>query len=279
MTPRTALTRRELLRLSTGTLLAAGVWPGALFEDGTGSSSDFHFLVVNDVHYLNKDCGKWFGGVLKQMKGHAEKIDFCLLAGDLSEHGRPEQLAAMRDLLKTFGTPVHVVIGNHDYLTQTDRRAYEDLFPRRLNYQFDHRRWQFIGLDTTEGQNARNTTIHEDTLRWLDDTLPKLDKKRPTVVFTHFPIGPWVIGRPNNAAALLDRFKEYNLQAVYCGHLHAFTQRQLGWTILTTNKCCSGWHKNHDNSKEKGYFLCHAKDGMIKRTFMEVKPAWDWPVS
>jgi 3',5'-cyclic AMP phosphodiesterase CpdA len=266
------LTRREALRWSVGSLLAAGCWPGALFAEGGGSAGDFHFLVINDVHYWDKNCRPWLEGVIKQMKGHKEKIDFCLLAGDLAEHGRREQLEGTRDVFKGLGLPVYVVIGNHDYLRQDDRKAYEELFPKRLNYHFEHEGWQFLGLDTSEGQKAANTTVQKPTLDWLDETLPKLDKKKPTVVFTHFPLGPLVPARPKNATDVLARFKEYNLQAVYCGHFHGFTERQIGKTIFTTNRCCSFRKTNHDGTKEKGYFLCHAKEGTIKRTFVEVKP-------
>jgi 3',5'-cyclic AMP phosphodiesterase CpdA len=267
----TRLSRRKLLRLGVETLLTAGLWPGALRAQGKGSSANFHFVVVNDVHYLNERCGRWFEGVLRQMKGHAEGIDFCLLAGDLTEQGKREQMAPMRDLLPRLGKPVYVVVGNHDYRTQDDRQAYDKLFPERSNYHFEHSGWQFVGLDTTEGQRVHGTNVSSHTLHWLDETLPKLDKQRPMVVFTHFPLGPLVITRPGNAAQLLARFKEYNLQAVFSGHYHAFTERQLGHITLTTNRCCSFTRQNHDGSKEKGYFLCHAHDGTIQRTFIEVQ--------
>src|SRR5207249_4550455 len=141
---------------------------------------------------------------------------------------------------------------NHDYRTQEDRKADEDLFPKRINYRFEHAGWQFLGLDTTDGQRGQGTSVQPHTLTWLDETLPKLDKKRPTILFTHFPLGPWVITRPENAEQLLERFKEYNLQAVFCGHFHAFTERHWGKVTLTTNRCCSFSRKNHDGSKEKG---------------------------
>jgi hypothetical protein len=162
-----------------------------------------------------------------------------------------------------------MVIGNHDHLTPDDRKAYDDCFPKRNNYRFEHHGWQFLGLDTTEGRSAYGTNVPAHTLSWLDETLPQLDKKRPTIVFTHFPMGPHVITRPGNAEQLLARFKEYNLQAVFCGHYHAFTERRLGKTTLTTDRCCSFSRQNHDGSKEKGYFLCHAKDGTVQRTFIE----------
>jgi predicted MPP superfamily phosphohydrolase len=267
------LSRREMLALSAGSLLTAGLWPGVLRAEETGNPGNFHFVVVNDVHYLNERCGKWVERVVRQIKAHPERIEFCLLAGDLTEHGKPEQMASMHELLKGLGKPTHVVVGNHDHRTQDDRAVYEQFFPQRINYRFEHNGWQFLGLDTTEGQRAYSTSVPRYTLAWLDETLPKLDKTRPTIVFTHFPLGPHVITRPGNADHLLARFKEYNLQAVFSGHYHALTERHMGKVTLTTNRCCSFSRRNHDESKEKGYFLCHAKDGTIQRTFIEVIPA------
>ena len=48
-------------------------------------------------------------------------------------------------------------------------------------------------------------------------------------------------------------------------------QRKVGKTTMTTNRCCSHYRNNHDGTKEKGYFLCHAKDGKIERKFIEAK--------
>jgi hypothetical protein len=264
--------RRELLRWSAGSLLAGGLWPGLLSADETPAAGSFHFVEVNDTHFIDSGCGKWLEKVTRQIKGHTEKIEFCLLVGDLANDGKAEQLAPVREIFGGLAVPTHVVIGNHDYLNQDDRKSFEELFPNRLNYRFEHRGWQFVALDTTQGRLALNTSIAAGTFQWLDDNLPKLDKKKPTVLFTHFPMGPFVPGRPKNADALLARFKEYNLQAVMNGHFHAFTERKVNGVAITTDRCCSLRRPNHDSTKEKGYFLCAARDGKIERRFVEVKP-------
>jgi 3',5'-cyclic AMP phosphodiesterase CpdA len=268
----TRLTRRQLLRQSAAGLLAAGLWPGALRARDADQPGEFHFLVINDLHYQNERCGPWFERLIGQIKALPNSIDLCLLVGDLAEHGKAEQLAPIRDLFEGLKMLVHVVVGNHDYLTHDDRKSYEELFPRSLNYHFEHRGWQFVGLDSSYGRRPV-VAVQEPTLRWLADTLPKLEKKRPTVVFTHFPLGQSVVCRATNAEYVLARFKEFNLQAVYNGHYHAFTERKVGQTTLTTNRCCAFSKANHDGSKEKGFFLCHAKDGKIERRFIEAKPA------
>jgi len=266
----TKVSRRQLLRWGARTLLAAGLWPGTLAATDK-RSGEFQFIVVNDTHLIDDGCGRWIEKVVKQMKAHGSKVAFCLHAGDLSHEGKPAQLAAISDRFKALGKPTYFVIGNHDYLTQEDRKAYLELFPGRLNYCWDHDGWQFVALDSSEGQQVSNTFVQAPTLHWLDENLRKLDKKKPTIVLTHFPLGPLVVGRPNNANDVLARFKEFNLQAVFSGHFHSYTHRKIGRIVLTTDRCCSFRRPNHDGTKEKGYFLCHTKDGQVRHQFVEVK--------
>lgn len=268
-----AYSRRDLLRLSAGTLLALGLWPGAQRAEGAGNSEDFSFIAVNDLHFQSERCGPWFERVVRQMKESETKPAFCLMSGDWTEHGTKAELGAARDAMRELGVPVHGVIGNHDYGPADSRADYDALFPGAINYAFEAGGWQWLGLDTSEGHKWKDTTIQPHTLSWLDDQLPKLDPKRPTVIFTHFPLGPLTPHRPANADALLERLIGFNLQAVFSGHFHGFTERKLGDVSLTTDRCCAISRNNHDGTPEKGYFLCQAKTGRITRTFVEVKPA------
>lgn len=270
-----SISRRQLLRIGSSSLLAAGLWPGCLRAEEDGHKSSFTFIEINDLHYVEKACGDWLLKVLTQIKGAGadKQPEFLLLVGDLTDNGKPEQLTAVREIFSGAKIPYYVQIGNHDYLKQDDRKAYESTYAGRINYNFDHRGWQFVSIDSTNGQKASGVQIVDASTKFLDDTLPKLDKKKPTVLFTHFPLGEAVTYRPKNAEAVLDRFKEHNLQAVFNGHWHGKSEKKWHDATITTSVCCALKRGNHDGSKEKGYFLCRAKEGKISREFVEVKQA------
>lgn len=267
------ISRRQWLQTSAGALLACGIWPGCARWAGKRSAGNFSFVVLNDAHFQSERCPAWFERMGASIQSHASRPEFCLMVGDLSEHGNRTELGAMRDVLRSFGMPFHAVIGNHDYVSASDRSAWDELFPRSLNYFFDYSGWQFIGLDSSEGTNYKDTHVQSATLNWLDDRLRRLDAARPTVVFTHFPLAAHMPMRPLNADDVLERFRDFNLVAVFNGHFHGFTENRLGRTVLTTNQCCAISRNNHNRTKEKGYFLCHARDGQIQREFVEVTPA------
>jgi predicted phosphodiesterase len=272
ITPRRAA-RREWLRQSAAATLALGLWPGCARFAKNGRGQDFTFVVINDTHFSSPKCPEFFQRVTASVRSHRPKPELCLMVGDLAEHGSQQELGAMRDVLRGFGLPFHAVIGNHDYATQTDRAPWDRLFPGSLNYYLEHRDWQIVALDSSEGLKYEKTSIQAPTFRWLDDHVPKLNRTQPTILFTHFPLGPDTTYRPTNADALLERFRDFNLVAVFNGHFHGLTERQVGATIFTTNKCCSVARGNHDKTVEKGYFLCRAKDGRIGREFVEIKTA------
>ncbi len=254
-------------------MLALGVWPGCARWSGVQTAGNFSFVVINDAHFQSPQCPAWFELVAASIHAQPCRPEFCLVVGDLAEHGTPSELGAMREVLQSFAMPCHAVIGNHDYASDSDRSGWDKSFPNSLNYHFEHRGWQFMGLDSSDGTRYQNTKIQPPTLRWLDENLHRFDPARPTVVFTHFPLGATVPMRPVNADDLLDRFRDFNLVAVFNGHFHGFTERRAGRTTLTTNRCCAISRNNHDGSTEKGYFLCTAADGQIHREFIEVKPA------
>lgn len=266
-----SITRRTALaQLAKFGLLAGTLGPAALRSLAATAKPEFRFIVVNDTHYMTPECGTYLEGLVKQMK--AEKPDFCLHAGDLTDKGEQAHFEAVQKVFSGLEKPFHSVPGNHDYLTQTDRKPYDLVFPQKLNYSFNHQDWQFIGLDTTDGQKSSGTRIHPDTFKMLGELQGRLRRDRPTVVFTHFPLCDSVQMRPQNADELLARFDGWDVRAFFSGHFHGYTACQRGVATVTTNRCCSLKRNNHDGTKQKGYFVCEVTEGALVRRFVEYRP-------
>lgn len=248
-------------------MLSLGLWPGAL-EAAATTGGKFRFIIVNDLHALSDECAGWLEGVVKRMK--EDKPEFTIINGDLTELAERKYFGMVRDAFKELGTPIYVQLGNHDIKPNSrDRTEYEAMFPDRVNYHFEHKGWQFVALDSTQGTDYQNTRIQPGTFAWADENLKKLDSAKPTVLFTHFPMGAGVRMRPLNADELLERFKPFNLRGIFGGHYHAFTEKQWKEIAVVTNRCCALKRNNHDGTKEKGYFVCDADGVEIKREFRE----------
>jgi 3',5'-cyclic AMP phosphodiesterase CpdA len=264
-----SFTRRQALgRLAA--LLAAGLWPGALRAAAAGARvEEFTFVVANDFHHFEAACDPWFTALFRQIAAH-EGVGFCLGLGDLAHKGSPGSIAAVIQLAEKAGLTFPVTPGNHDNDVEENTAIFQRVVRRPLNYYFEHRGWQFVVIDSTEGKKWGKTQVQPATLAWLDAELPKLDRARPLVLATHFPLASSTPLCPLNAEDVLARFVNHNLRLVLGGHHHGRTEVARGNYALVTNACCSRVADNHDGTKTKGYWLCRTQaDGMVRRNFVE----------
>jgi Icc protein len=281
-----ASTRRQFLQLLPG-LAAVAAFPAFAAADQpttpkppekAGTEAEFTFFQINDLHYLEDDCGKWFRLVVEQMKASSPEAKFALLCGDLADKGLRPALESVKEIFGTLGVPAFPIPGNHDYAADESRTAYDTVFPGRLNYTHEQGGWQFIGLDTTMGTKFDKTTIPESTFEWLKTEIPRLKTDVPTVVFTHFPLGEGVTYTPANAPALVELLLKLNLVAVFSGHWHGLSERTVGHSLLATSRCCARVRQNADKSPLKGWYVCTAKpDGTLTRRFVEFQAPKDLP--
>jgi 3',5'-cyclic AMP phosphodiesterase CpdA len=246
----------------------------------------FRFAVLNDLHYTDPEDRPWLEGIINQVNqtgaGGGDKIELCLILGDLAELGTEEELAAAKQILSQLKMPWHVVPGNHDGPPGRDPgapgdgsanlTAYEKFFPNQRNYMFEHKGWQFVALDTTDGSGWQNVTARPETLAFAKSAASKLDKNRPTIIFTHFPIGTGVPYTITNGPELLALFRGQKIPVIFSGHYHGQTSVTQGGIELITNRCCSMRREIHDGQTSRGYFLCRTTpDAKVEREFIEFK--------
>lgn len=265
--------RRDFLVRTSATALAAGLWPGTMFaEDAKGENGEFEFLAVNDLHFTDpKLCPLWFEKVFPAMRASAPNAEFLIVSGDLSERATAIEFGGLKDLFPLLKMPVHLTLGNHDVDSKTgDHSIYDEHFPKARNYMVEHRGWQLISVCSAESFAAENTSIPEDTLQWCDQNLKQFDCKKPTLISTHFPLGKGMKACPKNTDVLLDRFKSFNVQHIFNGHWHGYSEMIVNNATVTTNRCCARDRENHDGSPLKGWFVCKAHQGRVTRQFVSV---------
>ncbi len=258
---------------SAGAALAAGIWPGRNFADeAKGENGDFEFIAVNDLHFTDaKLCPPWFEKAFVAMRESAPNAEFVIVSGDLTSECTAMEFDGIKNLFPLLKVPVHVTMGNHDLNHKTREHAlYDEQFPGKRNYAVEHRGWQLFSVCSTEQYAAEGTKIPADTLQWCDDNLKKFDPKKPTIVSTHYPMGIANFRRPKNSEELMAKFKHFNVQHIFNGHWHGYSEMQINGANVTTDRCCSRFRSNHDGSPLKGWFVCSAKEGRVTRRFVTV---------
>ena len=148
------LSRRQMMKMSAGALLAMNLWPGRI-RAADADTKPLKFIVVNDLHYFDNACGPFFEGLVKKFN-EIDKAAFVIIAGDLVDGGTLEQCKALHDILAKLKVPYYVTCGNHDPVSQTDRSPWESVFGKKLNFTFEERGWQFVAMDSSDGTKSSN---------------------------------------------------------------------------------------------------------------------------
>jgi len=267
-------TRRTILG-GLATLFAIGAWPGARAAESKTSSSkakSIRFVSVNDLHHEEEACDPFMEKVFRQIAA-TENASLCFALGDLANTGKLSSLEAIKRLSPLVGMPFYASPGNHDLDESPVEGFYESVFPGQRNHVVRENGWQFVLIDTTEGDKWNNITIHKSTLAWLDETLPTLDPHAPLVLLTHFPLASEVPMCPLNAEAVLAKFIGHNLRGIFGGHFHGVTRNTRGAIHIHTCACASRVRSNHRTAPpEKGYYVVDGDaDGNLDITFVELE--------
>ncbi len=223
--------------LCTLLLLAATLGSGAGAEPSEwiariGFLSDMHFNLRTNEPGLSYDrrADQAITAV------NEAKVNLVLIAGDLTDGGKPEQMALFKEKAKRFQAPVLFVAGNHDVgmvgrgTTKTSITAERvKRFGATLGPNWFAREQagvRVIGVDSCLFESG----LPEEAEQWkfLEQALAK-PHAQPTFLLQHYPLflktvdeperGTWNVG-PEPRKRLLALLKPGGVKTVLTGHLH-----------------------------------------------------------
>lgn len=197
--------------------------------------TDFHIKARGKIAYRVIDTASCLRSAVEAVAALDPAPDIVVGTGDLTDFGRPEEYALLRELLAPLGKPIYLVPGNHDE-REAMRQAFrpEGYLPETgfLHYAVENYPVRLIGLDTViPGESGGR--LCEERLDWLDRSLAQAPE-RPTLIIMHHP--PFATGIAHMDRIGLDgaeRFAQIlarhpQVERVLCGHLHRSIQAPIG---------------------------------------------------
>jgi 3',5'-cyclic-AMP phosphodiesterase len=153
--------------------------------------------------------------------------DCVVITGDLTDHGRPDEYAMVRDIIGDLPVPVHLALGNHD-----DRETLLDAFAggpllgdsMEAHYAVEYPGATVVVLDSHLAGSPAGR-LGSAQLDWLAEVL-KRRPDTPAVLGVHHPPVPVGIEfldgmRLLDGEALLDLVDDHpNVVRVMAGHVH-----------------------------------------------------------
>ena len=200
------------------------------------------------------------------MKASAPTAEFCLLGGDLAENGTSAQLTLIKDAFSALGIPFQVWWAITTTCQPRIGRLMSGSFPSKSTTRLLIVAGKSLGWIPVKVTKLTRHEYRPPLSTGSIKTFPNWASVAPPFSSLISPLGESVWARPLNADDLLQRCYGLNLQAVFCGHFHGFTQRPFQKSIITTDKCCARVRPNHDGTPEKGWFVCQAVSGELNVT-------------
>jgi len=211
--------------------------------------SDLHIKPPGSLSYRVVDTAAALRACVDHVLRLRQQPDAVVVTGDLTDFGRTDEYAHLRELLAPLPMPIYLLPGNHD-----ERGALRDAFPDHaylrqtspyIQYAVDAEPLRILALDTTIPRESGGA-LDAPRLAWLSAELDRA-RHRPVVILMHHPPFTSGIGHMDeiglaDATGLEAIVRRHpNVERILCGHLHRPIQVRFAGTIATT--CPSPAHQ------------------------------------
>jgi hypothetical protein len=178
-----------------------------------GDTSPWHFAVFADIQERIGEVDDIY-----QRMAADDELRFCLISGDLTEQGTPEELTRFERELKALPIPCYATLGNHEL--GYSESEFRERFGRG-SFSFVFRGARFTLLDSA------SATLAPLVYEWLDDWL-EAGSDGLHAVFMHItPLDP--AGQRNGAFAsraegnkLINLMADHGVDLSVYGHIHSY---------------------------------------------------------
>jgi 3',5'-cyclic-AMP phosphodiesterase len=197
--------------------------------------SDFHIKARGKIAYRVVDTASCLAQAVAAVAALDPAPDIVVATGDLTDFGRPEEYALLRELLAPLPCPVYLIPGNHDE-REAMRRAFagDGYLPASgfLHYTIEDNPLRLVALDTViPGEGGGR--LCEERLRWLDHTLAAVPTRPTMIIMHHPPFSTGIahmdrIGLSGAEAFARVLVRHPQVERVLCGHLHRSIQARIG---------------------------------------------------
>lgn len=206
--------------------------------------TDLHIRAPGRLTYRRIDTAQYLERAVHSVLRLPQRPHAMVITGDLTDFGRAEEYAHLRQLLAPLGElPIYLLAGNHD-----ERQGLRQAFPEHhylpqdggfVQYAVDIAGLRLIALDTVVPGDSAGALCAQ-RLDWLEDQLVAA-RGRPVVIAMHHPPFQTLIGHMDKIGlregaqeleALVRRHP--HVERVVCGHLHRSIQVGFGGTVALT---------------------------------------------
>lgn len=174
---------------------------------------------------------------------NAQKPDFVIVAGDVTNFGADDEIRLAKSLLDKLEVPCHVVPGNHDAKwSESGCNSFKEIFGGE-QFEFHAGGWRFIGCASGPNMRMAPALIPRENMVWLNKIASK--EKEKTIFINHYPLDSSVL----NYFDVTKVLHELDTRLVMSGHWHVNRKMTydaipgiIGRSSLSTSKVTTGYN-------------------------------------
>lgn len=184
--------------------------------------------------------------------------EFVVHTGDVVEYGFPGATTPLAaEYYVGVDLPAYEVAGNHDNTWVADTGRWRSRHGG-LNHSWEHGGIRFIALNSATIQDPL-PSFGEETVAWLAELLPSIDRATPIVLLWHHPSADSTFASRYDKDRVFDLVRDHNVAAVLVGHSHAVrTEVTYGLPAV---------HGGSSFGKNSGYAVADVRDRRLRMAY------------